>query len=236
MKPHEKYFSQYGITHPAYTVYRVAGSSIRDNAARYFSGKMLEIGCGTKIKGLLVGEFVEEHIGLDHPDCPHDQSNIDIFATAYDIPVTNDSYDCILSTAVLEHLEEPQIALNEAYRVLKPGGYALYTIPLFWHLHEEPRDFFRYTKYGLQHLFEAAGFEIAELIPLSGYWVTSSSEWGYYLQRFRRGLIKYLVDGVVAFNNSLFPKLDSGIFRDERFSWMYLVVAYKPKQESSALR
>ncbi|MDN5849507.1 MAG: class I SAM-dependent methyltransferase, partial [Nitrococcus sp.] len=154
MQTTEKYYQQYGIAHPAHNVARIAGKQIRHRASRYFSGRMLEIGCGTKAKGLLLSEFVEEHIGLDHKDCRHDNSNIDVFGTAYEIPCDDNSFDCILSTAVLEHLEDPQSALHEAYRVCIPGGYALYTMPLFWHLHEEPRDFFRYTKHGLRHLFE----------------------------------------------------------------------------------
>ena len=232
MSPTEKYFSRYKITHPAYHVSRIAGHLIRDRASHYFSGKMLEIVCGTKIKGLLVGEFIEEHIGLDHEDCPHDKSNIDIFGTAYEIPEKDEVFDCILSTAVLEHLEEPQAALIEAFRVLKPGGTAIYTMPLFWHLHEEPRDFFRYTKFGLQYLFEKAGFEVKEVIPMSGFWITFSTEWGYYLHRFRRGLLKYLVDAIVIFNNCIFFMLDKGKLKDERFTWMYLVVAIKPENKS----
>jgi ubiquinone/menaquinone biosynthesis C-methylase UbiE len=229
MRPQNKYFTQYSITNPAYNVARIAGQYIRDRSAKYFSGRMLEVGCGTKAKGLLVGQFVDEHIGLDHKDCPHDQSNIDIFGTAYDIPVKNASYDCVLSTAVLEHLEEPQQALREAYRTLKPGGYALYTMPLFWHLHEQPRDFFRYTKYGLQHLFRTAGFEIIEITPLSGFWVTFGTELNYYIQRFKWGPVKYLIVVMTICGNWLFPKLDQGFLRDERFTWMYLVVARRPK-------
>jgi SAM-dependent methyltransferase len=230
MKTYEKYYNRYGLNHPGYNVTRIAGSQIRDRAAHYFSGDMLEIGCGEKTKSLLVGEFVDEHVGLDHPGSPHDHSNIDIYGTAYSIPVSCNSYDCVLSTSVLEHLEEPQRAINEAFRVLKPGGYAIYTMPLFWHLHEEPRDFFRYTMHGLHFLFENSGFRIIEITPLSGYWITSSTVWAYYLQKFRRGAFKYLVDVIVMFNNLFFPILDQGILRDERFSWMYIAVVCKPEE------
>lgn len=233
MKAHQEYYLRYGITHPAYNISRIAGQHIRDRASRYFSGRMLEIGCGTKTKGLLVNEYVKEHVGLDHEDCPHDQSNIDLFGTAYDIPSSDNSFDCILSTAVLEHLEDPQQALHEACRVCKPGGYALYTMPFFWHLHEEPRDFFRYTKYGLQHLFETASFEITEITPLSGFWITFGAELNYYIQRFKRGPLRYFINTAVAFNNWIFPKLDRGALRDEKFTWMYLVVARKRPQSAA---
>lgn len=228
MSTPDKYFKLFPITTPAYNVNRIAGHQIRDRAARYFSGRMIEIGCGTKAKALLVGEFVNEHIGLDHEDCPHDQSNIDLFGTAYNIPVDDESFDCVLSTAVMEHLEEPQLALNEAFRVLRPGGIALYTMPLFWHLHEEPRDFFRYTKYGLQHLFTNSGFFILEITPLSGFWTTFGTELNYYLRRFARGPFKPIVQGFTAVSNLFYPLLDESKLRDERFTWMYIVIAQKP--------
>lgn len=223
-----QYYSAFPVTDPAYTVIRIAGEAVRDRAARHFRGRLLDIGCGTKAKAALVAEYVDEHVGLDHEDSPHDTSNVDLFGSADRIPAPDDSFDCVLSTAVLEHLEEPARAIREAWRVLRPGGVALYTAPLFWHVHEAPRDFFRYTEHGLRYLFEGAGFQIDELTALSGFWVTASAELGYYLQRFRRGPLAPIVDGWVAILNWMARKLDGGRLRDERFTWMYLVVARKP--------
>lgn len=222
------YYKKYPITKPAYAVARIGGSRIRDKASKLFSGRLIDIGCGLKTKEQLVGDFVDEYVGLDHVECQYNQSNIDLFGTAYNIPSENETFDCALCTAVLEHLEEPKKALKETYRVLKSGGCAIYTVPLFWHLHEEPRDFFRYTKNGLKYLFEAAGFEIIEITALSGFLVTFGTELGYYLQRFKRGPFRHLINGIVIFSNWFFPILDRGFLRDEKFTWMYLVVALKP--------
>lgn len=91
-------------------------------ASEYFSGRLIDIGCGTKpYKDLLV-PYVTEHVGVDHQDTLHDKSNIDRFGTAYDIPAKDGEFDCALCTAVLEHLEEPELAIKECHRVLKRGG------------------------------------------------------------------------------------------------------------------
>ena len=85
--------------------------------------------------------YVTEHVGLDHENTLHNKSKIDLFGTAYDIPAEVEHFDTFLCTAVFERLEEPDKAIREAKRILKKGGYAIYTVPLFWHIHEEPRDF-----------------------------------------------------------------------------------------------
>lgn len=214
---------KYGFTSPAYMVKRIGLEALLASKP-YVSGKLLDIGCGSREKERLYNGI--EYVGLDHAGSPHAAAP-DILGTADNIPVPDCYFDTVLCTAVLEHLEEPKLALQEAFRVLKAGGYAIYAVPLFWHLHEEPRDFYRYTKHGLKYLFEAVGFEIVEIIPLSGFWITFGSEWNYYIQRFAKGPLKYFVNGIVGFNNWLLPKLDHGILRDEKFTWMYQVIARK---------
>lgn len=224
----EDYYSHYPITDPAHVLIRINGSLIRQKAAKYFSGKLIDIGCGKGIKRGLIGEYIDDYVGLDHESCPHGTDAVDLVGTAQNIPADDNSFDCALCTAVLEHLRYPQEALEEAFRVLKPGGYALVTAPLYWHLHEEPHDYFRYTRYGLEHLFESVGFPIAQLISRSGFWVTFGTESSYYLCRFKKGILKPVVNTLVAFINWMAPKLDHGILRNERFTWMYMVAARKP--------
>lgn len=168
-------------------VYKIADKALDEAIHNYARGKFVDIGCGEKPYAKMVKSYVTDHIGIDYQDTLHDRSNIDRFGTAYDILAEDGKFDSAICTAVLEHLEEPVKAIKEANRVLKRGDYAIYTVPLFWHLHEEPRDFYRYTKYGLTYLFEKNGFEIIELKPLLGFWVTFGQELVYYLWRFRRG-------------------------------------------------
>jgi ubiquinone/menaquinone biosynthesis C-methylase UbiE len=91
-------------------------------ASEYLSGRLIDIGCGTKPYKEMLAPYVAEHIGIDHQDTLHDKSNIDRLGTAYDIPAKDEEFDCALCTAVLEHLEEPEMALKECWRVLKRGG------------------------------------------------------------------------------------------------------------------
>jgi SAM-dependent methyltransferase len=71
---------------------------------------------------------------------------------AHALPFADRVFDTVLCTEVLEHLTEPQRAIDEMYRVLKPGGALLLTTRFLFPIHDAPHDYFRFTKYGLRHL------------------------------------------------------------------------------------
>lgn len=208
-------------------VYKISDDFLQRAARTYAYGKLLDIGCGEKPYKRMFSPYVTDHVGLDHVGTLHDRAEIDLCGTAYEIPVEDESYDTILCSAVLEHLEEPGRAISEMRRVLKGNGIVILTAPLFWHLHEEPRDFYRYTKYGLKYLFEKAGFEIVELHSLSGFWVTFGQELVYYLWRFNRGRISSRAIGLLSSLIQVAAYIANRHDKSDVFTWMYLVVGRK---------
>ncbi len=212
-------------------IFRLINPALQASLERYARGRLLDIGCGSKPYKSMVAPHVTEHVGLDHRETQHDTRQVDVFGTAYSMPLEACSFDTILCTDVLEHLEEPRLALAEAYRVLKFGGHAIYTVPFFWHLHEEPRDFFRYTKHGLRYLFESNGFRVLECKALSGYWVTVAQETCYYLTRFRRwGAVNPLwwIVPIIATLIQTVAYIINSVDRSEQFTIEYILVAEKP--------
>lgn len=85
------------------------------------------------------------------------------------IPVEDGRFDGLICTQVLAHLPEPNAALKEMARVLAPGGAMLLSCPVGFRENEQPYDFFRYTQFGLRHLFDRAGLHIDRLDWLEGY-------------------------------------------------------------------
>lgn len=96
---------------------------------------------------------------------------IDIKSTIYEIPVENGSFDVILCSQVLEHLEFPEKAFTEFSRILKKGGRLILTAPLGQGEHQIPHDFFRYTKYGLKSLGERCNLRLIEIKPQGGIFI-----------------------------------------------------------------
>lgn len=95
--------------------------------------------------------------------------SLDYVCDLTEIPVEDARFDAVVFTQVLEHVPEPAAVLAELGRVLKPGGTLFLTAPLFYAEHEVPYDFYRYTRFGLAHLLEEAGFRIESLDWLEGY-------------------------------------------------------------------
>jgi len=193
-------------------------------------GRLVDIGCSDKPYADLIAPHVTEHVGVDHADTPHDHAQPDLVATAYDIPAPDASFDSALCTCVLEHLEEPQRAINECHRLLKPGGVALYTVPFIWHEHEAPRDFYRYTRFGLTHLFTQAGFDPPDVRPLAGFWITFGQLLSYKLFKFKKG--SRLLRAVPLVEAAAHTIQFVALYLDRwdpapEWSWLHLVVARK---------
>jgi len=210
-------------------VHSIHDRQLRIFAKAYLKGRLIDIGCGEKPYETLLAPHIDSHVGIDQRATLHDKSNIDAFGTAYHLPCASGSFDAAICTAVLEHLEEPEAALVECFRVLKSGGSAIYSAPFIWHLHEEPRDFYRYSKYGLQYLFQKAGFQVVEVTALSGFWVTFGQLFVYNLFRLNRGPIRWLhlLDPLGLLIQGVALALEK-IDRTEKWTWMYMVVARRP--------
>lgn len=87
----------------------------------------------------------------------------DILSDVHEVEWESNYFDAILATEVLEHLYDPQRAINQFWRLLKPGGICIISVPFIYHYHPDPYDYFRYTKDGLLHLLSS--FSHVEIIP-----------------------------------------------------------------------
>jgi SAM-dependent methyltransferase len=106
-------------------------------------------------------------------------SNVDCIVSLNKLPMKDESFDVVLCTQVLEHLQKPVESVKEMYRVLKRGGNLFLTAPMSHSEHQIPYDFFRYTSYGLRYLCSEAGFQEIDVAPMGGMFV----RWAYEVTR-----------------------------------------------------
>lgn len=172
----------------------------------------------------------------------HDYSKITYTCNLDKIPTEDNRFDTIICIQVLEHTNNPQQVLDELYRVLKPNGQIFLTAPFIYEEHDIPFDFYRYTQYGLRHLFEKSSFKVQRIEHLEGFYGTIAYHLDYfskhlsrlpknYIKGFR-GIFSYFIVLIgrylFTFFAYIFSKLELRIkYTKSGNSKNYLIVATK---------
>ncbi|MDD5112653.1 MAG: methyltransferase domain-containing protein [Methylobacter sp.] len=167
-------------------VYNI-GDQFLEKFIPLFKGTLYDLGAGESPYKNFFLQHVQQYIAVDWVGSFH-ATQADIAADLNQpLPIESEVADTIISLSVMEHLCEPQTMLNEANRILKPGGRIILQIPWQWWIHEAPYDFFRYTPYGLKYLLEKANFVDIVIEPQAGFFTTLVLKWNYFTNRFVRG-------------------------------------------------
>lgn len=132
-------------------------------------GRLLDLGAGSKPYEPLYRSYFSDSTSVDVPHSDHDTSAVDVMAWADNLPFADRTFDCVISTEMLEHCPDPAAVMQEIFRVLAPGGRAFVTTPFLIPLHEMPYDFYRYTPSALRRLAEEAGLAVVTIAPRGSY-------------------------------------------------------------------
>lgn len=131
------------------------GDFLRNEQVRVPDGLRMNVGSASKRFGmkmvnldLFLGKEVDMQGDLTH------------------LPLKDGTVDTLVCTGVLEHISDPQQAVQEMYRVLKDGGRVFFETPFMQTVHASPDDYSRWTPHGLRHLFQ--GFEMCECQVVAG--------------------------------------------------------------------
>ena len=72
---------------------------------------------------------------------------------------TRERYDIVIADQVLEHVQAPQEAVKNIYKIISPGGYAIVATPFLFRVHARPHDYQRWTEAGMRELLKEGGFK-----------------------------------------------------------------------------
>ena len=163
------------ITHKNYLNWYYLNNSMKKSIP-YIKGKCIDIGSGNSPYKKYIIENVDEYISVDKGDIHRHMlgtSKEQFFdADIKDLPFEDNSFDTIILTQVLEHIDEPTKALDEVKRVLKKNGVIIISVPFIYQSHAIPYDFFRYSEYSLRKICKDYNYKILEF-HYQGYFGTA---------------------------------------------------------------
>ena len=148
-------------------------------AAKRVEGRVLEIGTGTGYGVEFIAPHAERYVTLDKcrsEELPEMPSNVEFVQCAVPpLPFEDESFDCVVSFQVIEHIRRDKEFVREVYRVLKPGGRFIVSTPNRpmsltrnpWHVREYTAEEFK----ALLSIFPSV-----EALGVGG----NESVWSYY--------------------------------------------------------
>ena len=89
----------------------------------------------------------------------------EILADANYLPICSNNYDIVICSEFFEHVRDIKNILDEAYRVMKPGGKIFITVPFMFEIHADPYDFARYTDHYLNICLNECNFDVVSIKP-----------------------------------------------------------------------
>jgi SAM-dependent methyltransferase len=119
----------------------------------------------------------QEYIGLELGA----ESRPAVVGDAHCLPFADATMDGVLMVSVLEHLYDPIRAVDQVYRVLKPGGLFFSYAPFYHPYHASPHDYFRFTLDGYRYLLR--NFSDVQLISGGNYIAVLNDVVGYPIER-----------------------------------------------------
>ena len=149
--------------------------------------RLLDISPNKGIARLLRSHDNIDHVcGALHPERFSEFGAVKVDATKIGFPDMD--FDVVICSHVLEHIREDRKAMEEIFRVLRPGGFAILQVPLALDLEETLEDpsmvdeeerFEAYGQkdhlrmYGMDYLqkLEGVGFRVVRENPFKGQWL-----------------------------------------------------------------
>jgi SAM-dependent methyltransferase len=189
---------------PGWSIRRPLAEWLRAEGAGASGRRVLDVGCGVKPYYPFFSA-ASEYIGVDVQENP----NADITGSVEELPVDDASFDIVLCTQVLEHVDDPARAVRELHRVTAPGGRVLASTHGVMLYHPNPQDLWRWTHTGLERLFRENGFEDVTVRPGAGSAEALAMLIGNFLHLLaKRGGAAFLARPLISVLNAAAAALD----------------------------
>jgi len=148
MNFYKKYVRQFIPTSRIYSVTRISlDMELKRQFARLSPGIVLDAGSRDSPYRRFIPHTKYLRLDIDK------RSEPDICCDLHNIDWEADYFDTVIMTEVLEHLYDPQKAIDNIHRILKPNGVCILSTRFMFPYHPDPKDYYRFTQDSLSYLF-----------------------------------------------------------------------------------
>ena len=149
-------------------------TAIEDAVGEFASSLEKTRDCWTRERAKAVISTIfanQRYCGLDLGvgDSEWNYSQLDVVGDSSALPFRDRTFDACLNVVTLEHVKDPAQVIREIARTLAPGGAFLLIAPFEWEEHQQPHDYFRFTRFSLGYLLDQAGFDEISIRPVGGF-------------------------------------------------------------------
>lgn len=141
--------------------HRAAYAALAPLIEAHALGTVLDAGAGRLAWRELLSAKADSYVSLDYSKTHPDITIVADLLTG--LPIETGAFDTVFCCSVLEHVKDPEKALLELARILKPGGTLILSVPFLYYLHGAPDDYFRFTPFGVRLIAERTGFTISTI-------------------------------------------------------------------------
>lgn len=158
---------------------------------RYSRGKVLDVGGRYFYRYVSDKKLrIESWINLDVDPGRIDKINDNVYQSLVcdgcNLCFSNNTFDVVINSQVLEHDMNPLRMVKEIARVLKPNGQAIFLIPQTASIHCIPRCYYNFTIYWIREALRQCEMEVVETYFMGGTWTTITYKMLYaHLQALR---------------------------------------------------
>jgi hypothetical protein len=137
-----------------------------------------------------------------------------------------DKVNLVCIFEVLEHTKDPSLAIKNIYNLIEKGSVVLLSTPFIFNIHDEPNDFYRFTKYGLKEIFKE--FSEVEIKEKNG-WLESIFVIIMRIKKSKSFLNKILGNSFVLLYYFLYPLIliIQSVFKSKSLTTGYYLKAIK---------
>jgi SAM-dependent methyltransferase len=145
------------------------GQFYNKHVKHHATGRLVDLGCGKVPLFGTYRAYVSDVTCVDWAEPVDGENHLDFICDlSKPLPFREGEFHTIILSDVLEHIADPELLWSEMARILSPGGKLIMNTPFIYCLHDQPHDYYRFSKYALRRFAELNGFDVVYLEPLGG--------------------------------------------------------------------